>query len=90
MDEEKLADLLEKLINLYLSYTEKYGFFGGLIDFFDLTSEKNLDKKIDVFEKCIKEGIPLEKLELSETELKEVLEKYPTTKIWDKPPFTND
>lgn len=54
MDEEKLADLLEKLINLYLSYTEKYGFFGGLIDFFDLTSEKNLDKKLMYLKNVLK------------------------------------
>lgn len=88
MDEEKLADLLEKLINLYLSYTEKYGFFGGLIDFFDLTSEKNLDKKLIYLKNVL--AIPLEKLELSKTELREVLERYPTTQIWDKPPFTID
>lgn len=54
MDEEKLADLLEKLINLYLLYTEKYGFFGGLIDFFDLTSEKNLDKKLMYLKNVLK------------------------------------
>lgn len=83
MNEEKLGDLLEKLFNLYLSYTERYDSFGGLIDFFDLMSEKNLEKKINVFEKCIKENIPLEKLELSETELREVLENYPKSKIWD-------
>lgn len=67
-----LVDYLDKLI-------DEIPFDSFVADFFDIESDKLLDKKIEVLEK-IKKG---KKTEILEEDYYSILELYSTNQIWD-------
>lgn len=69
---------MDRLKELYELYNEK--FFDILfINFFDIKNTKNINRKIEVLEQCIKNNILITNFDDYDI----LLDNYPKTDIWD-------